>query len=241
MEANHRTYSFEDSFARMDSYLDASSDLYEEVDEIPSRSNLTYSNGFYIQHCTALYVDIRGSSGLPDKYTRPRLAKIYRSYISEVVAVLNANEDCAEVNIVGDAVYGIFNTPKKSDIDGVFSSAAMINSAVKTLNHKLGKRGIVAIKIGIGIDYGRLLMVQAGNSGSGLNDVVWMGKAVNNASNLCHFANREWYDHPLMVSSVIHHNLNDHNKSLLSYSTYRTCYHGNVVNVAMNDWLKNNS
>ena len=36
----------------------------------------------------------------------------------------------------------------------------------RTLNHKLVSKDAPPIKIGIGMDYGRLLMVQAGNSGT---------------------------------------------------------------------------
>jgi class 3 adenylate cyclase len=237
MESNHRPYEFEASLGRMDAYLDAGNDLFEEVDEIPTRDRLTYSNGFYIKHCTALFIDIRGSSGLPDKYTRPRLAKIYRSYLSEAVAVINGNPDCAEVNIVGDAVYGIFNTPTKAKIDGVFTMAAKLNSLMDALNCKMKKRGIDPIITGIGIDYGRLLMVQAGYSGSGLNEVVWMGSAVNGASNLCHHGNLTANDRAIMVSPVIHSNLNDHNKNLLSFNTVRKCYHGNFVNTIIEAWV----
>ena len=49
MEANHRSYEFKASFARIDSYLDANEGVYEEVQEIPRRDKLTYSNGFYIE------------------------------------------------------------------------------------------------------------------------------------------------------------------------------------------------
>jgi class 3 adenylate cyclase len=241
MEANHKNYDFKASFARIDSYLDANEGVYEEVQEIPSREKLTYSNGFYIEHCTALFVDIRGSTGLATRYTRPRLAKIYRSYISEIVAVMNGASSCAEVNIVGDGVYGIFSTPYKSDIDDVFSRAAMTQSVIDVLNSKLTKREIEPIRCEIGIDYGRLLMVQAGNYGSGINEVVWMGSAVNGASHLSHYGNRDYFDRPLMVSSVVYSNLNDHNQSLLSYNTSRGCYHGHVINVAMNEWLQANS
>ena len=52
---------------------------------------------------------------------------------------------------------------------------------VKILNYKLGKKGYSTISVGIGIDYGRALMVKAGYSGSGLNDVIWMGDVVNSA------------------------------------------------------------
>jgi hypothetical protein len=51
---------------------------------------------------------------------RPTLARLYRSYISELVAIMNSDPDCREVSIVGDAVWCVVNTPNKSDIKDVF-------------------------------------------------------------------------------------------------------------------------
>ena len=53
---------------------------------LPPRDDLTFNNGFYA-NCSALFVDIRDSSKLPDKHKRPVLARLYRSFVSEMVAV----------------------------------------------------------------------------------------------------------------------------------------------------------
>lgn len=50
---------------------------------------------------------------------------------------------------------------------------------IKILNYKLSKKKYSEISIGIGIDYDRVLMVKASYSGSGINDVIWMGDVVN--------------------------------------------------------------
>ena len=140
MKSNHITYDFEKSLERMNEILNTGDISYEEVKEIPSRDKLTFTNGFYIEHTCALFVDIRGSSSLPTKYKRPTLARIYRSYISEVVAVINGNTDCAEISIVGDCVWGIFNAQYKEKINGVFVTSAQISSVVNVLNHKLKQK-----------------------------------------------------------------------------------------------------
>ena len=64
---------------------------------------VTFTNGFYVD-CTALFVDICDSSKLPDYQNRPVLAKIYRSFISELVALFNGASKSKEVNINGDCV-----------------------------------------------------------------------------------------------------------------------------------------
>ena len=104
---------------------------------------------------------------------------------------MNAQTICKEMNINGDCVGGVFETPYKSDIDTVFSIAARLNSLIKILNYKLRKKGYSQISVGIGMDYGRALMVIAGYSGSGLNDVIWMGDVVNSA---CHITNKAGRD-----------------------------------------------
>lgn len=87
------------------------------------------------------------------------------------------------------------------------------------------------------MDYGRALMVKAGYSGSGLNDIIWMGDVVNSA---CHIANKAGRDgkKTLVVSSCIYSNLNEHNQKLLNTTTidWTTYYEGNVINTAMDEW-----
>lgn len=236
MDSNFKPYDHVASFGRIATILNQADVDYEEVDALPDRSRLTYTNGFYA-YCSALFVDIRKSSALPDKYKRPALARLYRAYVSEVVALLNSDPYCSEVNIVGDGAWAVYNTPRRSDIDDVFSIAAKINSMIKVLNYELRKRKMDPITVGIGMSYGRALMIKAGYRGSGLEDVVYMGDVVNASAKLAAHGSETWSDHPLMVSDVFKGNLDDHNQGLLQWRTLRNCWHGNVVNTGMEDWF----
>ena len=144
MESNHKAYAIDESVARLAEILNNSDTSFEELNSIPSRDKLSYKNGFYV-YCSCIFMDIRQSSKLTEKYKRPTLAKIYRCYISEAVAVINSS---------------------------------------------------------------------------------------NNAT---------WTDREVMVSDVFFENLNDDNKKLLERNSTRYCYHGNVVNIAMNEWVEENS
>lgn len=237
MEAtNHISYDVDKSSQRMDDILNAGNDNYSDSDSIPKRSSLTYTNGYYV-NITALFIDIVGSSDMTDEHKRPTLAKMYRCFISECTAIMNAQTICKEININGDCVWGVFETPYKANIDTVFGVAARLNSLIKILNYKLRKKGYSEISVGIGIDDGRALMVKAGYSGSGLNDVIWMGDVVNSA---CHIANKAGRNRnePIVVSSCIYSNLNDHNQKLLSSTTIDsvTYYEGDIINTAMDEW-----
>lgn len=241
MEATHKiSYDIDKSSERMDEILDASNSNFEDKDSVPSRSELTFKNGYYV-NVTAIFIDIVGSSDMTEKHRRPTLAKIYRAFLSECVAIMNAESNCMEISVNGDCVWGVFNTPRKIDIDGVISVAAKLNSMIKILNYKLRKKGYSEISVGIGIDYGRALMLKAGYSGSGINDVIWMGDVVNSACHRCNKAGRNFRE-VIIISNVVYNNLNEHNQSLFSRyldgGTIR--YEGSIVNVVMNEWYEEN-
>lgn len=241
MDSNYRAYEHIASFERIDEILAQPAGNFEEVKSLPDRDRLTFTNGFYA-NCTALFVDIRDSSKLPEKYNRPALAKLYRAFISEAVAVLNGNATAREINIVGDCVWAVYNTPYRSDIDMVFSTAARLNSLRKTLNHKLSKAGYSEpIRFGIGIAYGRALMIKAGHKGSTINDVVYMGDVVNSAAHLANEGGKTAWAPPIYMDADFWGNLNEANQALTQQqSLYPPVHTADVVNTVMNDWFEEN-
>lgn len=239
MDGNHSKYDWIASSERIKAILDQPAGAFEDGKSLPDRDSLTYTNGFY-GWCSAIFVDIRDSSGLTTKHNRPMLAKIYRAFISEMVAVLNSHERVREVNIVGDCVWAVFNTPHKEDIDEVFRVASRANTLLKLLNHHYMKKSIQPLQIGIGVDYGRVLMIKAGFSGSAINDVVYMGDVVNRAAHLAHEAGRPGR-RPIYIGPVFQQNLNEHNRGLLTQETAAglgSVHTGNFVNTEMNDWIQ---
>jgi class 3 adenylate cyclase len=234
---NVPSFNLESSLKRIDAILNADNKQFEEANSIPSREKLTYTNGFYV-NCAALFVDIRESSTMANEHRRPVLAKVYRSFISEIVALFNENNITKEVNIHGDCVWCVCDTPYKSDIDELFSMAARACSMVDILNYKLKKKGFTTYSVGVGMDYGRALMIKAGCDGSGINDVIWMGDVVNQACHLCNDANSGYFDKRVFLSNVVYNNLNEDNQKLCSKDVGRDIYQANIVNITMNNWLK---
>lgn len=242
MDGNFKSYDHLASFSRIDEILAQPQSNFTEADSLPDRDKLTFANGFYA-YCTALFVDIRDSSNLPSHYKRPRLARIYRAFISEAVAILNSDLYVREVNIVGDCVWAVYNTPRKSDINDIFALACRVNSLEDVINHKLAKAGYeTPVYFGIGLSYGRALMIKAGYKGSTINDVVYMGDVVNQAA---HLASRGGKGNAWSRTARIHmdgvfrQNLNEHNQGLTQLVEYypTEVYSSNAVNVAMRDWL----
>ena len=231
------TYKVEDSASRMDDILDASDNDYSDNENnIPSRDKLKFKNGYYVD-VTSIFIDIVDSSKLTDGHKRPTLAKMYRCFLSECVAIMNSYTICKEININGDCVWGVFETPNISDVDKVTDVAAKLNSMIRILNYKLEKKNYEKINVGIGIDDGLALMVKAGYSGSGLNDVIWMGDVVNSA---CHLANRagRGLRKTILVSSKVYENVLENTQKLLSKCTIdgKIYYEGNFIWKEMENW-----
>lgn len=235
MKATNTSYNFENSLSRIDDILNAGDGNYQDADKMPTRDKLTYTNGYYVD-CTAIFVDICGSSDMTDVHKRPVLAKIYRSFISEMVAMFNSYSQCREISINGDCVWAVFDTPYKDDVDTAFSAACRANALIDILNYKLSKKNYTQYDANIGMDYGRALMIQAGYKGSGINDVVWMGDVVNSACHLC-AEDRGYFGKRIFLSDTIYSNLNGSNKSLCQQFS-GSIYHSSAVNTEMNNWLK---
>lgn len=222
MEVTRRiNYDINNSAERMDAILDADNRNFPDLIKIPHRNALTFTNGCYVD-VTALFIDIVDSSRMTDDHYRPTLAKIYRCFISECTAIMNnaaLGDLCKEINIHGDCVWGVFDTNLKENFNTVFSVALQLQSMINTLNDKLERRRYRTIEVGIGLDYGRALMVKAGYYNSGLNDVIWMGDVVNTA---CHIANKagRQYMPPILVSENIFANLSYSNQNLLRHCRY---------------------
>ena len=188
--SEHKPYNFEDSNQRIEGYLSHPVDA-ETVDKVPIEDRFDYNTGYYV-NCCAIFVDIRDSSSLTDEDTKKNISKIYRSFVSEITALMQSYKQCKHVNIVGDCVSGIFDTSNgKKDIYSAFSVAGSIITIINSLNTKLKNHDLPQIKVGIGIDYGKTLVVKAGYKGSGLDELVWMGDVVNNAAHLCDKASKD--------------------------------------------------
>ena len=241
MDGDYRAYDFEASRRRIDEILGQPSGQFEEVDSLPDRDRLTFTNGFYAQFCTALFVDLRDSTNLPNAYTRPRLAKIYRAFISEMVAIFNSARQIREVNIVGDCVWAVYSSRLKADNDDIFAAAFQANSLMDVLNIKLKKMSFATpIRAGIGIADGRALMIKVGYSGSGINDVVYMGEVVNKAARLAGKASQTAWTAPIFANESFYASLNEHNQTLLKRDYSADCYTGTVISLEMDEGCRRN-
>ncbi len=171
MDSTYKAYDHVASFDRIDGILAQLQRNYEEVNSLTDRDRLTFTNGFA--------PTARRSSGIRDSSKLPPLPT---SRPGEAVPgrPIGAGGDLQrpgqhpEINIAGDAAWAVVNKPYKArrrrrvraGLPGQLSDqGAQLQAPHGGLRPPL--------RVGIGTSWGRALM----NSGSGVNDVVYMGES----------------------------------------------------------------
>lgn len=241
-------YDYKKGKERIVSILDNDSEVVEQS-ELPKDDSFTFSNGYY-SWVTGIFVDIRDSSDLFADEDKEKVAKVIRSFTSEIIEILRNDDNLREIGIRGDCVYAIYTTPKKDDIYELADKTFYINTYMKMLNKLLEERFLPKIKVGIGMSTAQELVVKAGRKNVGINSKVWIGKAVTRASNFSSLGNKNGTP-PIVYSDCSYINFidklekNNSNKKPREWFTYHAdegdgvYYTADIIKVAFDNWISN--
>lgn len=219
----------------------------ENKDYIPSNdSEFTYENGIKAW-VGAMFIDIKESSKLFKKYDEEKLARILRAYFSEIVGILKLNNNYRQIGIRGDCVYAIYSVSTKDDLERILSDSILINTFNKMFQKILANSNFVSFEIGIGLGLSETLIVKTGQKFSGINDNVWIGESVVDASKLSGQGNRDGFEtivmNELFFNNIKEFNANSEHKyshyisSKYSYKSQSTVYQCNMINIDYNKWI----
>lgn len=212
-------------------------------------TNFTYDNGIR-SWIGAIFVDIVSSKKLIENEEDIVVAKILRSFASEVISIMNSSNNARQIGVRGDCVYGVFSTPNQNDTYELLTIGTYINCLIKMLNRLLINKGYPTINIGIGIGVGKDLVIKAGKKGTGINDRIWIGKAVIDACVLADKAGRNG-NSTIGVSYLAFINfierLEKENSKARSWFTEKYdydinsyTYYGNIIDTTFDKWIEEN-
>ena len=239
MKPIFKTFSFEKSLDDLDKILDDDCTGVEEQNSLPSETEERHEKTFYA-YCSVIYVDIRMNNDWTDVNKRIIYAKIYRSLATQLISLFESSKLCYDINNNEKAIWAIFDTKYKSCIDEVISLVAQVNSLLKTLNFKISKRQWTTIAWGIGVAYDRALLIGVNDTAASYSYLFW-GPVLKKAARLASYGNQTYFDNPIMISGVYYSNLNDEYKKLFTENKEYDCYHGNIINIEMDEWYKKNN
>ena len=132
---------------------------------------------------TILFTDIRSFTSISEKMAAHELVALLNEYFSAMVGVVLSHDGAVD-KYIGDAIMAVFGAPIPGPLDAENAVRAAVNMRKKLalLNVELEKRGIPAIRTGIGIHTGEVV---AGNIGSPERmEYTVIGDSVNLASRL---------------------------------------------------------
>lgn len=244
-------YDYKQGKNRIESILDNYMEI-EEKNKLPSDDNFTFDNG-YLSWITAIFVDIRDSSSLFADEDKEKVAKLIRSFTSELIEILRddvGDSLVREIGIRGDCVYAVYTTPNKEDVYKCADKTFYINTFINMFNKLLNDRGYSELRVGIGMATDKELVVKAGRKGVGINSKVWIGRAVTMASNLSSLGDKN-YNERIMYSSCSYDNFieqlenkspNQNPKSWFyeqrdSYGNI--IYNANIIKTDFDNWVNN--
>lgn len=160
---------------------------YTMSDQLPLTDDLPDSNKIFHGKASILFVDMRESTKLPDKFSRDQLVKIYRSYIRVVVQAIRYSGGVVR-DFMGDGVLAVFidSSEGKSE-DKAVRAARYITTAIdKFLNPILDQKIKHRISCGIGIHTGEISLSKVGMKGKEQHDdaenefgIAWIGNSTN--------------------------------------------------------------
>lgn len=235
-------YNYRNSKANIINILSSKTQI-EKKEKIPVDNEFTYANGI---RCwvSSIFVDIKNSTEL-FKNQDEKLARLLRAFTSEIITIFQDFDKYNQIGIRGDCVYAIYSTPDKTDICKVFEIAGKVNSFMTMFNKLLTQYGYSNIGVGIGLGCDDELIIKAGRTGTGINDKIWIGKAVVDAANLSSIANRNYHNR-IVMSDIFYSNINSSiykNKSWITKTSchekgYYELYECDAVNMGFDEWIK---
>lgn len=180
----------------------------EETKTIPSSEDeFTYENGVK-SWVGALFVDIRDSTNYFKNNKPDIVSRVMRAFCSEIISILQADDNFRQIGIRGDCVYGIFSVPYKSDIETILNNAIVINTFQRMFQKILNDYSMPTFEIGIGLGCSIDLVIKAGRKGTGINDFIWIGDAVIDACKLSSQGNKDGFE-PIVMSECFYNNIKD--------------------------------
>ena len=154
-----------------------------QQDDVPDTGPVRAGVWLQIPEATAVFVDLKGSTGLNSRFGAETAAHAY-TYFNRAMAVILDGFQARYVDVQGDGLFGLFSGRGSRFLAA--ACAITMKTQVETVIAERFRQDVHAdweLRAGIGVDRGNLLVRQLGLRGTGMNE-VWAGTPVNTAAKL---------------------------------------------------------
>lgn len=200
-------FDFEKSRIRIEEILNSKTDIEEVYSISNDEDGFTYENGVRTW-IGAMFIDIRNSTDYFKDNNAEKVARVMRAFASEIIEILRQNEKYIQIGIRGDCVYAIYSAPAQQDLQAIMCDACLVNTFHEMFQEILKKKGWPTFEIGIGLGASKDLVIKAGRKGTGINDNIWIGDAVIDASKLSNEGSTSGIE-PIVMDCCFYDNIKD--------------------------------
>lgn len=154
-----------------------------ELADKMSQDPTHYSMEGQSREMTVLFSDIRGFTNFSEALPPTELAEVLNAYLSTMTQIVQDHRGTID-KYIGDAVMAFWNAPldMPDHAEQAVQTALDMQAALVALNERFAARGWPDVKIGVGVNTGRM---SVGNMGSEFRlSYTVMGDAVNLGSRL---------------------------------------------------------
>ena len=148
-----------------------------------SRDPAHYTMEGQSRDMTVLFSDIRGFTNFSERLPPTELAEVLNAYLSTMTRIVQQHQGTID-KYIGDAIMAFWNAPVDlaDHATRAVATALDMQAALSELNREFAARGWPEVKIGVGVNSGRM---SVGNMGSEFRmSYTVMGDAVNLGSRL---------------------------------------------------------
>jgi len=213
----------------------------EKTEIISKGGEFKYENGIRAW-VGAIFVDIVNSQKL-FKSDDEKTVKIMRAFTSEIITIFQDIATYDRIGVYGDCIYAICGAQLQENLGDIFETACQTNTFLKMFNKILEKEKYKAIDAGIGLGCSESLVIDAGITGEGINDRIWISRAVSDAARLAKTANRKKIG-SIAMSRDFYDNIIDilleedpEYKEWITYDSINSFYHCNITQYDFNLWV----
>ena len=213
-------------------------------------AEFTYDNGIK-SWIGAIFIDIVDSTSLFKNQNEDIISRVIRSFSSEIIDILKSDDNLRKLGLRGDSVYAVYSIEYKADLLSIFRLAYKINTFMKMFNVILKNNQFPEVYAGIGLGASEDLVIKAGKKQSGYYDLVFIGDAVVDASNLSGEANRNNLG-SIAMSNIFYNNIiedlkkenpkyenwiNPKHDNGYGYNSAIKFYHCDIIETSFNNWI----
>ena len=226
------TYNYIDGLDRIDLRLQADVDS-NRIPTIP-RFEECGTIGTKLCYGTVASIRLRFAED-EDKVDDTLKIKIIESIFSEACQIFRSNSSFRDLIVSGLEIIAIYNTALKVEIDEVINDLARIRTLIPIIEKKTHiSKGILDIRLSACYNSLNMTVVESNDLSKRF---LWNGDAITISHQMLDDADNS----SILINKVIWNNLSESNQKLFTpRNVFSENYEGNIVNVAMNNWLDSN-